>query len=81
MASMKKSSATQKFVFASAKGASVASSILSLQLERFEDVHACAKAKEKIVELNISSSNPSSVRASKYTASRLAKLMQGLDEI
>lgn len=69
-----------KFAFSSPEGAKIAGSILSRQLERFEGVKTKAKAKGKEVELQISSPDAAGVKASQYTAARLAKIMQGLDE-
>ncbi|MFH1094605.1 MAG: hypothetical protein V1728_00110 [Candidatus Micrarchaeota archaeon] len=69
------------FVFHSGEGAQIAASILPCQLTRFEDVESSAKAKGKEVGLKISSPDAASVRASRYTAARLAKLMRELDGI
>ncbi len=76
-----KTLAHDTFVFHSDEGARIAASILPCQLTRFEDVKSSAKAKGKEVGLKISSPDAASVRASRYTASRLARLMRELDGI
>ena len=67
--------------FENKKSAKIAARLLSWQLNRLQGSSAKVNAQGKEVVIGISSAKPAIARATRFTAARLANILQSLDAV